>query len=149
MHLGVRVLTPNDVEGLSSDSLKTLLRNDGSPSCWSAVTIVVNSKVVVVLNSTHTKARQASDLAHELSHRILSHGAKEASVTEEGLMVLNNYDKLEEEQADWLSGCLLLPREALMAIKRRRTDESAAAQEYGISQQMLRYRMSTTGVDRC
>ncbi len=64
-------------------------------------------------------------------------------------MVLNNYDKLEEEQADWLSGCLLLPREALMAIKRRRTDESAAAQEYGISQQMLRYRMSTTGVDRC
>ena len=99
--LGVRVWTPNDVRGLSSDTLNVLLRNDGkTPSCWSAVTLVVGTKVVVILNASHSLARQASDLTHELAHRIRGHQAQEVSVTEDGLMLLSSYEKQQEEEAD-------------------------------------------------
>lgn len=148
-HLGIRIWTPHDVPGLGAESLSILLRNDGkTPSCWSAVTLVVGSKVVVILNSSHSPARQASDLTHELAHRILGHEAEEVDMTEDGLMLLKSYDKQQEEEADWLSGCLLLPREALLTVKRRGLENSDAAVEYGVSLKMLTYRMSMTGVNR-
>lgn len=63
-------------------------------------------------------------------------------------MLLGSYDKIQEEEADWLSGCLLLPREALIAIKRRGLDDSSAATQYGVSLRMLTYRMNRTGINR-
>lgn len=148
-HLGVRVMTPHNIPGLSEESLGVLLRNDGkTASCWSAVTLVVGTKVAVILNSSHPPARQASDLAHELAHRIRGHKTQEVDVTEDGLMLLKSYDKLQEDEADWLAGCLLLPREALLAIKRQGLDEAAAASKYGVSPRMLNYRLSCTGVNR-
>jgi Zn-dependent peptidase ImmA (M78 family) len=147
--LSVRVWTPHDVPGLNSETLDVLLRNDGkTPSCWSAVTVVVSSKVIVVLNSSHSAARQASDLTHELAHRIRGHQAREVSLSEDGIMLLSSYDKQEEEEADWLSGCLLLPRDALILIRRQRLDDAAAAAQYGVSGKMLSYRMAMTGVNR-
>jgi len=148
-HLGVRVWMPSDVPGLSTDALNILLRNDGkTASCWSAVTLVVGTKVLVILNSSHSPARQASDLAHELSHRIRGHEAQEVHVSEDGIMLLKSYDKAQEEEADWLSGCLLLPREALIHIKRNKLPDAEAATRYGVSQKMLSYRFAMTGVNR-
>ncbi|MHA6913571.1 ImmA/IrrE family metallo-endopeptidase [Ralstonia pseudosolanacearum] len=148
-NLGIRVWTPHDVPGLDETHIATLLRNDGkTPSCWSAVTLVVGSRVVVILNSSHSTGRQASDLTHELAHRIRGHKAHDVEVSAEGLMLLKSYDKQQEEEADWLSGCLLLPREALIAIKKRRLALPDAAAEFGVSQRMLNYRLAMTGVNR-
>lgn len=147
--LGVLVKTPIDIPGLSQANLDVLLRNDGkTASCWSAVTLVKGTRIVVILNSSHSLARQASDLTHELAHIIRGHAAKEVDISSEGLMLLKSYDKVQEEEADWLSGCLLLPREALVTIRSRGLDDSAAANEYGVSIQMLNYRMARTGVTR-
>lgn len=148
-YLGVRVWAPRDIAGLSEETLSVLLRSDGkTPGCWSAVAIVVGEKVAVILNSAHSAARQASDLTHELAHRIREHEAAEVQVTEGGLMLLSSYDKVQEEEADWLSGCLLLPREALISIKRRGLNDSTAAAEYGVSLRMLTYRINRTGINR-
>lgn len=146
-HLGVEVWSPHDVPGLDADTLTILLRNDGkTPSCWSAVTIVVGKKVVVILNSSHSPARQASDLTHELAHRIRGHVTQEIDVTEEGIMLLKSYDKMLEDEADWLSGCLLLPREALLQIRRQGLTDEEAAARYGVSARMLAYRIARTGI---
>lgn len=148
-HLGIRVWSPRDIPGLSEETLTVLLRNDGkTASCWSAVTLVVGNKVVVILNTSHSPARQASDLTHELAHRIRGHEAQRVDISEGGILLLSNYDKLQEDEADWLSGCLLLPREALLSIKRRELAESDAGAEFGVSARMLSYRMSMTGVLR-
>lgn len=147
--LGIRVWTPEDVRGLSAASLQILLRNDGrTPSCWSAVTVVLGTKVLVILNASHSRGRQSSDLMHELAHRIRGHQPHEIEVSPQGLMLLKGYDKEQEEEADWLSGCLLLPREALMHIKRQGWDGPAAAEQFGVSQRMLNYRLAKTGVNR-
>jgi Zn-dependent peptidase ImmA (M78 family) len=148
-NLGVAVKTPNDVPGLSVGTKAILLRNDGkTPSCWSAVTLVVREKVVVILNSSHSKPRQASDLMHELSHRIRGHQPHEMEISSEGMMFVPSYDKLEELEADWLSACLLLPRPALVFIKTKRITDEAVAEQYAASKKILGYRMASTGVSR-
>src|ERR1700694_402211 len=49
----------------------------------------------------------------------------------------NNED--QEQEADWLAGCLLLPRDALLAIRRRRLSDEETCSEYGVSPAMLRF----------
>ncbi|WP_235180671.1 MULTISPECIES: ImmA/IrrE family metallo-endopeptidase [Ralstonia] len=147
-HLGIRVWTPDNVPGLSAETRQVLLRNDGTPSCWSAVTLVVGEKTLVILNSSHSPARQASDLMHELAHRIRNHEPEEMSISSEGLMLLKAYDKEQEEEADWLAGVLLLPRDALVQIKRQRIPDEDVVAQYGVSKRMYTYRVSMTGVNR-
>lgn len=148
-HLGIKVCTPHDIPGLAPGQIDVLLRNDGvTPSCWSAVTLVVGSKIIVILNSSHTPGRQSSDLAHELAHRIRGHSTHSMDVSAEGVMFISEYDKLQEDEADWLAACLLLPREALVKIKTRGLDVAEAAKTFGVSLQMLKYRLARSGVDR-
>ncbi len=147
-HLGIRVWTPDDVPGLPPETRKVLLRNDGTPSCWSAVTLIVGEKTLVILNSSHSPARQASDLMHELAHRIRNHEPEEMSISSEGLMLLKAYDKEQEEEADWLAGVLLLPRDALVHIRHQGLSDEEVVAEYGVSKRMYTYRVSMTGVNR-
>lgn len=148
-HLRIRVITPHDVPGITPAALAVLIRNDGkTPSCWSAVTLVVADKVIVILNSSHSPARQASDLMHELAHRIRGHETHEMELSAEGMMFIASYDKVQEEEADWLAGCLLLPRAALVHIKKKRLDVEDAATTYGVSKAMVAYRLAMTGVNR-
>jgi Zn-dependent peptidase ImmA (M78 family) len=83
---------------------------------------------------------------HDLSHRIRGHETQDIEVSAEGLILSGSYDKKQEEEADWLSGCLLLPRDALIAIKNRSLDLDDAAQIFGVSLRMLKYRFAMTGV---
>lgn len=124
------------------------MRNDGTPSCWSAVTLVVGEKTLVILNSSHSPGRQASDLMHELAHRIRNHEPEEMSISSEGLMLLKAYDKEQEEEADWLAGVLLLPRDALVYIRREGMSDEEVIAAYGVSKRMYTYRLSMTGVNR-
>jgi Zn-dependent peptidase ImmA (M78 family) len=112
------------------------------------VTLVVGEKTLVILNSSHSSARQASDLMHELAHRILEHEPEEMSISNEGLMLLKAYDKEQEEEADWLAGVLLLPREALVHVRRQGMPDDEVIAMYGVSQRMYTYRVSMTGVSR-
>jgi Zn-dependent peptidase ImmA (M78 family) len=147
--LKIRVWTPDDVPGLSPEQKAVLLRNDGkTPSCWSAVTLIIGIKTVVIVNSSHSPARQSSDLMHELAHLILKHQAHEVDLQESKMMLVANYDKKQEEEADWLSASILLPRESLVHIKSKKKSIEQITAEYGVSKAMLSYRLQMTGVNR-
>lgn len=85
---------------------------------------------------------------HELAHIIIAHKPARMDVTEDGIMILSTFATLQENEAAWLSGCLLLPRPALVAITRTRLDGLTAATRYGVSADMLQYRRNVTGVDQ-
>lgn len=142
-HIGTEVWTPDRVPNLERESLITLLSED--PNSWSAVTLHIGTKHLVIVNSTHSAPRRASNLMHELSHLLIGHKPARVDVTEDGLLMLNTYSKRQEDEAHWLAGCLLLPREALRAIYDESSDLKAAARKYGVSMAMLRYRMNVTG----
>lgn len=144
-HLGILVHTVLEVPGLSTDCTKTLLHDDADS--WSAVTVTANNKNVIILNSSHAQTRLASDLVHELAHILLGHKAARIDITEDGSLMLSTYSRQQEDEANWLAGCLLLPREALVLIRRQRLDLVNAARKYGTSMAMLKYRISVTGID--
>ena len=117
------------------------------PDSFSACTLRPSpERVVVVYNPLSTRARRSSDLAHELAHILLDH---ELSRLERlGDVTFFSCDAIQEEEAGWLSGCLLLPRALLLAEVRRGASAKEIAKKCGISEQMAQYRLNVTGVLR-
>jgi Zn-dependent peptidase ImmA (M78 family) len=143
-HLGVIIKTPNEIEGLSKESSELLL--NGEASTWSAVTLSLGDKHVVIYNPSHAKSRQSNDIMHELSHIIIGHQPQQMHSYELGLL-LRHYNADQENEADWLAGTLLLPRDALVKIKFSKMDHDQAAKFYGTSKRLLDWRLNSTGVN--
>lgn len=98
---------------------------------------------IIIFNDRNSKARQNSDLAHELSHGLLLHEPRAAIVNG-----CRDYAKAEEDEAAWLSGCLLVPRDAALLVASDGLDLRTAAEHYGVSAEMMRYRLNSTGAKR-
>ncbi len=144
-YLGIQVITPSDIPGLSDEHLIVLLKT-GADS-WSAATLVFNGKNLIILNSAHSYARKASDLMHEISHILLGHRPSEISVTPDQLLLLNIFNADQEHEANWMAGSLLLPRTALLLIKRKGWSAQVVKSIYKTSEDMLNYRLNITGVN--
>lgn len=98
---------------------------------------------VIIFNDGNSDARQNSDIAHELSHGLLLHEPRGAIVNG-----CRDYVRSDEEKAAWLSGCLLVPRAAAVAIAMEGTPMGVAAVAYGVSTQMMTFRVNSTGARR-
>ena len=145
-HLGVRVATPEDVPTLSDTARRQLVEVD--PGSWSAVTIARGDARLVILNSGHGDGRQRSSLAHELAHLILNHATDRTRLSHEGLLFRGTFDREQEDEASWFAGCLLVPRDGLLEARLRTPDEHALAARFGVSADMIVWRLQMTGVLR-
>lgn len=98
---------------------------------------------VIIFNDANSDARQNSDVAHELAHGLLLHEPRHAIVNG-----CRDYSKADEDEAAWLSGCLLVPREAALRVALAELHMGPAAAEYGVSTQMMTFRVNSTGARR-
>jgi Zn-dependent peptidase ImmA (M78 family) len=98
---------------------------------------------IVIYNDANSDPRQNSDISHELAHGLLLHEARVAVVNG-----CRDYSKIDEDEAAWLSACLLVPREAALAVAFAGTTMGVAALEFGVSTQMMTYRVNVTGARR-
>ena len=99
---------------------------------------------LVVHNDAHSPARQNSNLAHELSHILLAHQPEAVCIGDLG----RESGSLVEAEAAHLGGCLLVPNEAAHQIMARRIGHRIAAYEYGVSEDMIEYRLRMSGALR-
>lgn len=143
--IGVTVKAANEIDGLDHDDLIQLTYTD--KDSWSAFTLRIRERHLVVFNSGQSKPRINSVVMHELSHIMLGHELAAAGTTEDGHLIPSNYDQDQEDEADWLGGTLLLPRPALLAIRRLGLSDDEAMSEFQVSRQMLTWRFRVTGVD--
>ncbi|MCC7169905.1 MAG: ImmA/IrrE family metallo-endopeptidase [Planctomycetes bacterium] len=143
-HLQVDVWSADQVPNVDGPTLDVLLRED--PSSWSALTVHVGERCVIITNPAHSGGRPASDLMHELAHLILGHEAARVDVSEDGHL-LHTFDRSQEDEANWLSGCLLLPRAALMHARDLGWSRSQIASQYGVSEAMVQYRLNVSAAD--
>ncbi|MYI06919.1 MAG: ImmA/IrrE family metallo-endopeptidase [Gemmatimonadetes bacterium] len=143
-HLGVLVLTPQELPGLSNRAIVQLTKVD--PRSWSAATVAARGRHLVVLNSAHAPTRQRNSLTHELAHVVLNHRPANARVSEEGFLFRDHYDAEQEEEADWLAGALLLPREGLLSAYRRTSSSEVIGRIYGVSTKLVDWRLRMTGI---
>ena len=117
------------------------------PDSFSACTLRPSpDRLVVVYNPLSAESRRRSDVAHELAHALLDHDL--SRVERLGDVTFLSCDPTQEEEASWLSGCLLLPRTLLLAEVRRGSGAKDIAKKYGVSERMAQYRLDVTGVVR-
>ena len=120
---------------------------DIQPDSFSACTLRPSAdRLVVVYNPLSSKSRRRSDIAHELAHALLDHDL--SRVERLGDVTFLSCDPTQEEEAAWLSGCLLLPRALLLAEVRSGSGAEDIAKKCGVSERMAQYRLDVTGVVR-
>lgn len=105
-----------------------------------------DDRYAVVFNPLMSERRRNSDVAHEVAHVVLRH--KPSRLERLGDVAFLRCDKQQEEEAAWLSGCLLLPRFALVHDLRKRMKHGAIASNRVLSGDMVDYRVRVTGVAR-
>jgi hypothetical protein len=145
-YLGVELLTPKQIPGLPRSVVDQLLVHD--PWGWSAVTIADSGRPLVIYNPRKSGGRQASDIAHELAHLVLDHEPGTLILSGDGQMAMRSFNQKQEDEANWLAWVLLLPREALVLCRRRGLATADIAQAYGVTEVLVTFRLSTTGVNR-
>lgn len=142
VHIGVEL---RDAADLIDVALLEQL-DELQPRCFSAATFhLPDGRIVAVTNPVGTTdARRCSDLAHELSHVVLKHEIRR--VQRVGPLTVFDCDSEQEEEANWLAGCILLPRPLLLVAARRGTTAETLAQKHGVSVEMARFRLNASGV---
>jgi IrrE N-terminal-like domain len=142
--LKATIITPNDLPALPADVCQRLVSEH--EGIWSAIT-VTTTPPLIVYNPAHSEGRQNSDLMHEVAHLLLDHVPGTVYIDPKSKLALRHFDAGQEDQANWLSGCLLLPRAALLKIKQSQWSDAVACQQYMVSVKMLTYRMNMSGVN--
>ena len=113
---------------------------NGGQEMFSGVTVFRGSRRTIVFNDAHALGRQSNDVGHELSHGLLLH-TPAAAVDGRGCRV---WDREAEDEANWLSGALLVPEEAALHIVRRGWSAREAAARYGVTPKLVQYRLNVT-----
>lgn len=144
--LQVAVWSVADIHGLSSTAREILTGTEKAN--WSAITVSLGGRDAVIFNPTHLNGRWASDVMHELAHLFIGHPPSTVFVSVDGQLALRSFNRQQEEEAAWLSGCLLLPRVALQRIHRLGGASRETCNEYGVSDEMMTYRLNVTGINQ-
>src|SRR5207247_7901338 len=103
------------------EKLQTL--EEMQPGAFSACTFSIGDRHIVVYSPLASEGRTQSDIAHEVAHIILRHSM--STVQKIAGLSFFTCDPDEEQEANWLAGCLLLPRRLLYLAARRGLDSAA------------------------
>lgn len=134
-HLAIETI-PIDAFGVQHPGpVKHLVETE--PNAFSAATVFFESKRLIVFNPQHSPRRHANTIAHELAHVLLEH--EPAPLFD--AQGQRHWDAVNEEEADYLAGALLVPRCAVVPILAAVAgDRSAAAAHFGISHNLMQAR---------
>jgi len=148
-YFDVRLWTPKDVPGITEEILDQLLET--APSDWSGVGLQIEGQGIIIYNPKHSKGRQASDITHEMSHFILEHQpAKIILSSDEELeqLWMRSFDQKQEDEANCLAWTMLVPRDGLVRSLYQKMTPAQIAEHYGVSNQLVTYRINSTGVKK-
>lgn len=115
------------------------------PGAFSAATFhLPGGRTIIVSNPLSEVGRTNSDIAHEIAHVLLDHEIRE--IQQLAGHTFFTCDPTQEEEANWLAGCLLLPRALLLREARAASTADQIAEKHDVSVPMARYRLNASGV---
>lgn len=138
-HLAIPVMPLRDLRDDCPSAVRHFTRVENG--AFSGLTVFNGPRRLIVYNDAHAPQRQVSDIAHELSHALLMHPPTQA-LDHRGC---RDWDGELEEEANWLAGALLISEEAALLIVRRGLSLRDAAKAFGVSRDMVRFRINVTG----
>jgi len=145
--LGVEVLVPADIEGLSREC-RSYLTGPGRYE-WSAMSVPLNThntRWVVLRNDRHQIERQRVTYLEECWHILLGH--KLTRIAKIADSYGRTYDSNEEHDAFYLAAATLLPESAIAKAVQSKLSVDALAQHYGASPELVEYRIKRLGLWR-
>ena len=142
LDLGIQTRNPSEIPEMSKSSLDMLF-GDGAEE-WSAVRISSGGHSVVVFNPLQSAGKRRSAITHELAHILLLHTPSTWMFAPDATWTLQAYGLREEVEADWLTGCLLLPTPLADRMAEMYQPEIMSALN-GVTPELLRYRLRITG----
>jgi len=113
----------------------------------SAFTVCQGSRRLIAVNPNHSLPRQASSIAHELSHILLEHDPDQ-TMPDKGIFSDRAWTPAMEAEASWCGGVLLLPRPAAVVFARNPSQRDQLQARYGVSEEMIEWRLRVTGAGR-
>ncbi|MEU0693591.1 ImmA/IrrE family metallo-endopeptidase [Streptomyces niveus] len=107
----------------------------------SALTVHAGPRRQIWVNDSHDEGRQNSSTGHEIAHALLQHPPGPAF----DARGCRHWDGDVEDEANWLAGSLLITNEAAWSIARKQLSPDVAMLRYGVSREMLTWRMNMSG----
>ena len=135
---GVSVFTVESLRsfGASSEAIQHFTSvNTGT---WSAALVPIGSARIIIENEAHAPVRRRSSIAHELGHFLLEHKFQGALLGEDHK---RQFDALQEKQATFLSGELLIPEVAARRAAYRGWNNERVARAFNVSTQFAQMQM--------
>lgn len=142
-HSGIEVRAADELVPIKDLRRLHRLQDDAFSACTFELS---PTRTVLVYNPLNSVARTNSDITHELAHILLGH--KLTRVERIGELSFLTCDPIQEEEAGWLGGCLLLPRSLLLKDLKAGRSQERIAKLRKVSEHMVRYRINVTGVRR-
>jgi hypothetical protein len=139
----IRVMDLKAVEGLSDESRRLLLGDNGKSWSGGASRPLPDGWRLVFLNPNHTRERQAATLMEEICHVILGHSPTRlllAEQTGKGIR-FRNFDKNQEEVAYSVGAATLIPYFPLKHAVMAGMSADKIARRFGISRNLVEYRI--------
>jgi len=138
--VGLRVVALEDIEGLS-EKAKALLKSPESVWSGGATPMLPDGTRIVLLNPSQSQGRKAATLMEEVCHVLLGHKPSQLSSGTNENEAQRSFDKTIEEEAYSVGCAALLPYRALFCNLLRKHSIKSIADQVGVSQSLVRYRM--------
>ena len=142
-HMGISVVPLAAFKQWCGEHVAQLTQRDAG-GFSSALISFGDGRRMVIVNDCHSPARQNSDIAHEISHTLLAHPLEVIS----SMMGCRDFDPALENEANHLAGYLLIPDQAARRIINSGMGSTLAQATYGVSRQMLDWRLNMSGARR-
>lgn len=147
-HLAIPIHTPDQIFPPETN-LHDLVGTKSKDQGWSALTMVTGSgNKIIIHNHLHAPTRQQSNLMHELAHVICEHKHPETLRNINLPFFMRDYDKQQEEEANYLGSALQITREGLLWALKKRMEIAEIAEHYNASPSMVTLRINSTGVKK-
>jgi Zn-dependent peptidase ImmA (M78 family) len=143
-HLAIPVFTIGEIAKLDPRNSFAHHFSIVDPDSFSAVTVFCGHKRFIVHNENHHPNRQASNLAHEISHTLLEHLPTALS----GRDGKRYWNSEVEQEANWLGAALLVPREEALEMSKNRCTVAQIASHFGVSEALCLWRIRQSGIDK-
>lgn len=133
-------LSENEVTGFTHENIYNDLSALWMSNC--------DGDPIILYNPYHSTYRQQSDIMHEMAHILRQHTISDEIKRLCLLFNLRPFDKIQEEEAQYLGGCLQITRAGLLWALKKNLSVEQISGYYCASVEMVRYRINCTGVSR-
>ncbi len=142
-HLGIAVVPLSAFRQWCGEQVEQLTTRDAGGFSAALISFGDGRRMVIV-NDEHSPVRQNSDITHEFGHALLVHPLEVVS----SMMGCRDFDPALENEANHLAGYLLVPDQAARRIVNSGMGPAVAQEIYGVSRQMLDWRLNMSGARR-